>query len=280
MDIVFSRLGDNEARFVLEGVSDGFANSFRRAMMSEVPTLAIEDVRIYDNTSVLFDEILASRLGLIPIRTDLSTYRLPSRCECGGAGCPRCYTVYTLSVEGPCMVYSGDLVPRDPAASPVHDRIPILRLFENQKLVLEARAVLGKGKEHSKWQPTIACGYKHYPVITIDDRCDGCGMCVDECPRGRLANGKGKARVIPERLELCLLCRLCEKACKRGGIGSEPAIRVDEERSRYIFNVEGDGSLPVREIIKEALLHLKESTRSLLESLDEIAGGTSDEESE
>jgi len=59
MEIAFSRLDERVAKFTLSGVSTPFANMFRRAMMSEVPTLAIENVRIYDNTSVLFDEMLA-----------------------------------------------------------------------------------------------------------------------------------------------------------------------------------------------------------------------------
>ena len=67
MEIAFSRLDERVAKFTLSGVSTSFANIFRRAMMSEVPTLAIENVRIYDNTSVLFDEMLAHRLGLIPL---------------------------------------------------------------------------------------------------------------------------------------------------------------------------------------------------------------------
>ena len=72
MEIVFASLDDSLARFTLSGASTAFANAFRRAMIGEVPTLAIEDVRIYDNTSALFDEMLAHRLGLIPIKTDLT----------------------------------------------------------------------------------------------------------------------------------------------------------------------------------------------------------------
>ena len=88
MEITFASLDDSLARFTLSGASPAFANAIRRAMIGEVPTLAIEDVRIYDNTSALFDEMLAHRLGLIPIRTDLTTYTTKDTCSCGGAGCP------------------------------------------------------------------------------------------------------------------------------------------------------------------------------------------------
>ena len=73
MEIEFASLDDSLARFTLSGASTAFANAFRRAMIGEVPTLAIEDVRIYDNTSALFDEMLAHRIGLIPLRTDISS---------------------------------------------------------------------------------------------------------------------------------------------------------------------------------------------------------------
>ena len=99
MEIEFASLDDSLARFTLSGASTAFANAFRRAMIGEVPTLAIEDVRIYDNTSALFDEMLAHRIGLIPLTTDLSSYSTQDNCSCGGAGCPGCTSTYTLSVE-------------------------------------------------------------------------------------------------------------------------------------------------------------------------------------
>ncbi len=272
MEIVFSRRDPNMARFLLLSTTTAFANSFRRAMISEVPTLAIEDVRIYDNTSVLFDEMLSHRLGLIPLRTDLNAYVPLAECTCEGAGCSQCTATFTLSVEGPCMVYSRDLIPQDSSSAPVHEQIPIVKLTENQKVVLEAKAVINTGKEHTKWQPTIACGYKDYPVIQIEGTCDGCGMCVDECPKGILSLEGGKAVVIPEKLEECLLCRLCERACLTGGIGSEPSIRIESDETRKIFTVEGDESLPVPEIMERALLHLKKKSEDLLNVLSEITG--------
>jgi DNA-directed RNA polymerase subunit D len=279
MDITFTRLDEYFARFTLSGASPAFANAFRRAMIGEVPTLAIEDVRIYDNNSALFDEMLTHRLGLIPLKTDLKAFVPKSQCSCNGEGCPGCTATYTLSVEGPRMVYSSDLIPQDPSTAPVHDNIPIIKLIEDQKIVLEARAELNTGREHAKWQSTLACGYKSYPVIAIDERCDGCGMCVDECPRGVLETGKNSVAVVEGKLEECSLCKLCERACLSGGIGEEPAIHVSHDPTRYIFVVESDGSIPVREIMGYALRHLKEKAEDLVEVLNEVSGVTADEES-
>ena len=272
MQIEIASLDNTLARFTLAGTSPGFANAFRRAMISEVPTLAIEDVRIYDNTSALFDEMLAHRLGLIPIKTDLDTYTIQEQCACGGAGCPGCTSTYTLSVEGPKTVMSSDLIPQDPKATPVFDNIPIVKLTKGQKVVIEARAVLNTGREHAKWQPTLVCGYKNYPVVTIGDACDACAMCVDECPRGVLAvNGK-KVEVVSGKLPDCSMCRLCERACMASGIGEEPAIRISAEPDRFIFVVESDGSLPVKEIMERALRYIKEQSEEMDHQTSEISG--------
>ena len=272
MEIQFVSLDDDVARFTLGGARPSFANALRRAMISEVPTLAIDDVRIYDNTSALFDEMLAHRLGLIPIITDLDTYSLKEACACGGAGCPGCSVTYTLSVEGPKTVLSSDLIPQDPKAVPVHDNIPIVKLTKGQKLVLEARAELNTGKEHAKWQPTTVCGYKNYPVITISEACDACGMCIEECPRDILAAKGKKIEVVEGKISDCSMCRLCERACVASGIGDEPAIKVTAEPDRYIFVVEGDGSLPVKEILRWALQHIKGQSDELEKQTREISG--------
>ena len=275
MEIEFASLDATLARFTLSGASPGFANAFRRAMISEVPTLAIEDVRIYDNTSALFDEMLAHRLGLIPIKTDLTTYTTQEKCACSGAGCPGCIATFTLSVEGPKVVMSSDLIPQDPEATPVFGNIPIVKLTKGQKLVVEARAVLNTGREHAKWQPTLVCGYKNYPVIAISDACDACGMCVEECPRAILEvlGPKGKKiKVVNGKLPDCSMCRLCEKACMTTGIGDEPAIRISAEPDRFIFVVESDGALPAKEIMERALMYLKEQSDELENQISEILG--------
>jgi DNA-directed RNA polymerase subunit D len=272
MEIEFSSLDDSLARFTLTGASPAFANAFRRAMIGEVPTLAIEEVRIYDNTSAFFDEMLAHRLGLIPIKTDLSTYSTKEKCSCGGAGCPGCMVTFTLSVEGPKTVLSSDLIPQDPNATAVYDNIPIVKLTKGQKLVIEAHAILNTGREHAKWQPTLVCGFKNHPVISIGEACDACALCVDECPRNILAVRGKKVEVIEGKLADCSMCKLCEQACLSSGIGDEPAIAISAEPDRYIFVVESDGSLPVKEIMERALLYIRDQSHELERQLGEISG--------
>lgn len=271
MEIVFGRFDDSIARFTLSGASEAYANALRRAMIGEVPTLAIEDVKIYDNTSVLFDEMLAHRIGMIPIKTDLSRFVRREACKCEGAGCPHCQVIFTLTVEGPGMVTSGDLVSEDPQTVPVDTNIPLVKLWEDQKLVIETVAYLNIGAEHAKWQATIACGYKQYPVIEISDQCDGCGMCVDECPRAVLEVKGQTVRVVDGQIEACSLCKLCERACIGTGIGEESAIHVNADKTKYLFTVESDGSLPAQQIIEEGIQYIRKRSDELMESLQEIS---------
>ncbi|MEM2022972.1 MAG: DNA-directed RNA polymerase subunit D, partial [Archaeoglobaceae archaeon] len=140
-------------KFILRDCSLALANSLRRAMKSLVPTLAVDYVDFYVNTSYVYDEMIAHRIGLIPIKTDLNRFNLPSECVCGGEGCPNCQISLRLNVEGPKVVYSGDFISDDPQITFVYDNIPVIELFDGQQLMIEAVARLGTGKEHAKFQP-------------------------------------------------------------------------------------------------------------------------------
>jgi DNA-directed RNA polymerase subunit D len=171
------------------------------------------------------------------------------------------------------MVWSRDLIPNDPQAPPAQGDIPIVKLEAGQKVVVEARAVLSTGKNHAKWQPTTICGYKNYPTLTVETYCDGCGVCVDACPR-RVLRLTGRTVAVDEaRIEECSLCRLCEKGCLATGIGDRPAVRVGTEADRFIFTVESDGSIPAAEILRQSVRFLRGRGDDLSRALDEIAEG-------
>lgn len=241
MEIDILELSDGKAKFVLKDVSPAVANGLRRSMLSEVPTMAIDYINIYDNTSVLFDEQIGLRMGLIPFTTDMDSYVLPEECDCDGEGCTKCQVSLTLSAEGPKMVCSGDMQSSDPNVTAADDKIPIVELKERQKLVLEAIAKLGTGRKHVKWQAGVACGYKNMPVISISKDCDSCGKCVDECPRNIIVIEDEMVR-ITDPLK-CSLCKLCVEACDING------ITVEEDKNSFIFTMESDGSYPAGELV-------------------------------
>jgi DNA-directed RNA polymerase subunit D len=248
--------GDNFLQFILEGVDVSIANALRRTMISEVPTLAIEDVAIVENTSPLYDEIIAHRLGLIPIKTDLKLLNFRDKCTCKGKGCPSCTLKLHLKVKGKgdtITVYSQDLVSEDPKLKPI-EGIPIIKLGKDQKLTLEAEAILGKGKEHAKWQPAVV-GYKYYPEIKISGKCDDCRECVDVCPINILKQNKGTIKVTDEKK--CILCNSCVEVCEKG------IISVKGNDKKFIFKIESTGALHPREIVEKACEILEEKTKEL-----------------
>ncbi len=141
-----------------------YVNSLRRLAISEVPTLAIDDVVMLENSSVMHDEAVAHRLGLIPLRTDPGRFVMPHECDCKSTlGCSKCRVLLVLDSEASDkskVVLSGELVSEDELVKPVSNEIPIVVLAPSQKLKFEAYARLGTGKSHAKWQPTSAAVVK------------------------------------------------------------------------------------------------------------------------
>jgi DNA-directed RNA polymerase subunit D len=135
-----------------------YVNAIRRISISEVPTLAIDDVVMMENSSVMHDEAIAHRLGLIPLRTDLKRFVLPQDCDCNNSlGCSKCRVLLVLDSEAndkTKVVTSGELVSEDEVVMPVSRNVPIITLAPSQKLKFEAYARLGLGSNHAKWQPT------------------------------------------------------------------------------------------------------------------------------
>jgi len=142
--------------FTVSGITTQMANALRRTVISEVPVMAVEEVTFQDNSSILNDEVLAHRLGLLPLTTDLKTYNFVSDCTCKGKGCGKCTAILTLDVQGPKTVYAEDLKSTDPEITPVYPKTPLVKLTDNQKIKLEAKAILGFGSHHIKWQAGIA----------------------------------------------------------------------------------------------------------------------------
>lgn len=144
--------------------SNASLSALRRSIMADVETLAIEDVDIYENTTVLYDEVLAHRLGLVPLETEPGEFLPPGECQCEGEGCANCQAQLSLQAEAPeegsTTVYSGDIAGDVEAADP---DIPIVRLREGQRLLLNAIAQLGQGTDHIKWSGAVAA------ALTEDD---------------------------------------------------------------------------------------------------------------
>ena len=139
----------------LKGIPLQYANALRRVCLNGVPVFAIDTVDIIENTSVLPDEGLAHRLGLIPLKTDLSRFNEPSKCDCQSeSGCSNCKILLVLDSDESQVtrtVLSNELLSEDDTVKPVSNEIPIVQLAPGQKIKLECYARLGRGTEHAKW---------------------------------------------------------------------------------------------------------------------------------
>lgn len=167
----------DSVNFVLSNCDLALANSLRRTIIGEVPTLAIDIVEIEENSSVLADEFIAHRLGLIPLQSDDIDNLLYNRdCTCGEY-CEKCSVVITLhakcTTEGIQHVYARDLqilsntnglqignpVIRDEEGK----GILICKIRKHQELKMKCIAKKGILKEHAKWSPVLAIGFEYDP---------------------------------------------------------------------------------------------------------------------
>ena len=250
----------------IKGIPLHVLNSIRRATMSEVPTMAIDYVIFVENSSVFYDEYLAHRLGLIPLKSENAYGKYKSPEECSEAGEKRvfstdCFAKFDLEVSGSdeqvITVYSKDLIPSDPDIVPVYENIPLIKLSKGQRVKLEAFARLGRGKEHIKWSPVTVAVHTYVPIISIKETCTACGKCVDACPRGVLLKEGSKIVVEESRVMSCNFCRLCERVCDTN------AIKVSHREDEYVLYLELTGSLSARKVLIEA-------ANILIRKLDEL----------
>jgi DNA-directed RNA polymerase subunit D len=268
MEVKIVEKSDLSARVIVEGADTAFMNSLRRIILAEVPSMAIDEVIIIENSSMLHDEILTHRMGLIPLKTDLDSYNLPEECPCKSElGCNLCRVSLTLDFEAKestKTVYSGDLISENPNIVPVSARIPIVKLAPDQRIRLEAYARLGKGEKHAKWQPVSVCAYKQFPKVKIDEKnCDSCGKCVDVCPKRVLTVTENEKKLELRNVIECTVCKDCVDACPK----SPPAVEVSWNKDVFVFDIESTGALPVERIVLEALKILDKKAESFLEQL-------------
>ena len=129
----------------LQGMPLQYANALRRICLNGVPIFAIDTVDILENSSILADEGIAHRLGLIPIKTEFSS--IDSNIESDKV----MLTLDSGDTTETRTIFSGDIQSQDNIIKPISEKIPIVTLAPNQKIKFEAHARLGRGTEHAKW---------------------------------------------------------------------------------------------------------------------------------
>jgi len=246
MEIEVKSQNDNEMVFIVRDAEVPFINAIRRCAMVNVPKIAIEDVNIIRNDSAMFNEVLAHRLGLTPLVSDLDAIEGMSLPEDDDWDKFENGILFKLHEVGPKVVYSKDLISSDSKIKPVYDTIPLVKLKENEEIIIEASAKVGYGKEHAKWMPTIVCAYKQYPEITFNDDNEIDYDCALACPRGVLKSDRRSKKIKILDIENCSMCKSCVRASSNG------YINVGYHENDFIFRIETDGAMPPKEVLLKA----------------------------
>ncbi|SEH47587.1 DNA-directed RNA polymerase, subunit D [Halopenitus malekzadehii] len=228
-DVQYIERDDRSARVLIRGLSPAFANGIRRAMIADVPTFSIDTVRFVENSSVMFDEMLGLRLGLVPLTTPIDDFEIGDE------------VTLALDVEGPGTAYSGDLASAEPLVEPADENIPIIELKEGQRIELEADAVLDTGKEHAKHQGGVSVGYRHLQRVTVDGDIGEFDEEETRILRGVIETGDGE--IVPsETFDHDLTERYPGKD-----------LTVEDVSGAFVFHIETDGSVDVEELILRAI---------------------------
>ena len=237
------------ATLLLSGFKLSLVNALRRAIINSVNTLAIDDVTVYKNTSPMYDEIVAARLGLVPIKT------LPALSK------SKKEITFKLKETGPKVVHASDLICEDKDMAPVYPETLIIKLKEGETIDLEAKAVFGKGSQHIKFSPAHVF-YHFYPIIDIKKGAvKGATKIASLCPVDILEGSGDKLAVKKGKLPECILCKACED------YAGEEVIKISSDEDKVIFELESWGQLELNDIIEQATDALGKEVKELSDKL-------------
>jgi DNA-directed RNA polymerase subunit D len=228
-EVEFIERDDRNARFLVRGATPAFANGIRRAMIADVPTFSIDGVRFVENSSVMFDEMIGLRLGLVPLTTPLDDFEVGET------------VTLALDVEGPATAYSGDIETSDDLVRPADENIPIIELKEQQRIELEADAVLDRGRDHAKHQGGVAVGYRHLQRVEVVGDAGEFDEGEPNILRGVVETADGDL-VATDEFDHDLTNRYPGKE-----------LAVEDVPDAFVFHVETDGSFDVEELVTRAV---------------------------
>jgi len=270
-------LKEDAITFLLTKTDTSMANALRRIMIAEVPTMAIDLVEFENNTSVLSDEFIAHRLGLIPLTSSkMDKFSYTRDCVCQEK-CHNCSVDFTLSVSNSDDltrdVTSQDLMSTDPDVIPVGSQstehvqrnentgILIVKLRKGQELRVKAIAKKGVGKEHAKWSPTCGVTYQFDPDIRINQsRMEELNETqkqefVSVCPSKVYKLDEESKKVEVEEAIRCTFCNECKRKAEE--FQKPDLISISTKPERFIFTVETTGALRPEDVVLQALSVLK-----------------------
>ncbi len=222
---------DNQITFSSE-LDESLANAIRR-YVDQIPILAIDDVEISKNDSPLYDETIAHRLGLVPLKMDKATNE-------------KTVEEITLVAKKDGTIYSEEMKGK---VKSVYDKIPITILKKGQELEILATARVGKGSNHTKFSPGLMF-YRNLIKVKVDKDCPK--EVINACPKNVFGLENGKVSVIDENK--CDMCEACVDLCRKMGKNSIELVPTGD----LVITIESFGQISEEDIFKRAIKILKE----------------------
>ena len=286
--------------FDMVGVDAAIANSIRRVLIAEVPTMAIEKVYIHSNTSIVQDEVLAHRLGLIPINADPRKFKTLSPMQTGEnwPDTPSADHMIEFTLKVKCShnthalkgshdpeqlylnshvttsafkwVPIGNQAQKLSELRPVHDDIVIAKLRPGQELNLRMLCMKGIGKDHAKFSPVATASYRLLPEITlikpvIGEKADRLAKCFSEGVIQVVEkNGVLNAEVVDARKDTCSREVFRHEDLK-------DCVKLARIRDHFIFSIESTGALPPDVLVVEAIKIMMGKCTHFMEELNNLA---------
>jgi DNA-directed RNA polymerase II subunit RPB3 len=256
---------DNEIIFMLTDSTPSIAHALKRTMESDVPTMAIHMVQVIDNTSVLPDEMIVNRLGLIPLYSGMvDQFLYNHECDCETIECNKCSVNISLNVvcyDDFCNVTSRDLMFKNHKIYPIHhsgipselrngnESILIAKLKKNQKIRIKCVAKKGTGSLNAKWSPTVGLVVRSVPNKKVDTelykKCTKQKFCVHELSFNQ-SNG-----CLKPNGAVCLECN----------------NKIDFGKNVSLFKIESVGSLSPTDILNKSIQIMKNRIYRLLDEI-------------
>jgi len=220
--------------------NETFANSLRRSL-NRVPIRAVDELKISKNDSSLYDETVAHRIGLIPLKMDKSVkgdeiLKLKLKAKKPGF-------VYSGEIKGDCEV--------------VYDKIPILLLTENQEVNIDMITKIGIGEDHAKFSPGFLY-YRRVYEITLDS--EFLNEVKRVFPENEIKTKGNKIILIDNKPKPIL--DFCESLAEKSGKKAEL-----KETGEIMFTLESFGQLDPRIILEKALEILEKDLKGFIKNL-------------
>lgn len=281
-EINISHISERCANFDLINVDTSIANAFRRIMVAEVPSVAAETVYIFNNTSVIQDEVLAHRIGLIPLNVDPDTlvWLDPSADEkelyndnntivmsldvsCtrnphapAGTTDPKLLyrnsSVYARDLKFEPQGRQVELFKNTPVA-PCDPDILLAKLRPGQEISLRIHCILGIGSDHAKFSPVATASYRLMPVIDIQEPITGeLAQKFQACfPLGVVGiDSEGQAFIQDARKDT-----VSREVLRHEEFNGK--VKLGRKRDHFIFNVDSTGAMLPSEIFLKSVRVLK-----------------------